>query len=111
MKAAAFKKQNEVGIIDAPVPKAGAGEVVLKVHNCGICGSDLHAVQLGTLRPDCIMGHEFCGEIHEIGEGVRGFQVGERVASLPWITCGECEACARGAEPGSRRELDGGRPR
>lgn len=96
MKAAAYKKQNEVGVIDASVPKAGAGEVVLKVHNCGICGSDLHAVQLGTLRGECIMGHEFCGEIHEIGAGVRGFQVGERVASLPWITCGECEACARG---------------
>ncbi|HVN28111.1 MAG TPA: alcohol dehydrogenase catalytic domain-containing protein [Candidatus Binataceae bacterium] len=96
MKAAAFQKQNEVGVIDAPVPKAGAGEVVLKVHNCGICGSDLHAVQFGTLRPGCIMGHEFCGEVHEVGAGVRGFEVGQRVASLPWITCGECDACARG---------------
>lgn len=96
MKAAAYQKQNEVGIIDAPVPKPSAGEVVLKVHNCGICGSDLHAVQLGTLRAGCIMGHEFCGEIHEVGAGVRGYEVGERVASLPWMTCGECEACARG---------------
>ncbi len=96
MKAAAFKKQNEVGIIDAAEPTAGLGQVVLKVHNCGICGSDVHAVQFGTLRPDCIMGHEFCGEIHALGQGVRGFEVGERVASLPWITCGECDACARG---------------
>jgi threonine dehydrogenase-like Zn-dependent dehydrogenase len=96
MKAAAFQKQNLVGVIDAPMPKAGAGEVVLKVHNCGICGSDLHAVQLGTLRAGSIMGHEFCGEVHEVGAGVRGFAVGERVASLPWITCGECDPCARG---------------
>ena len=88
MKAAAYKKQNEVGVIEAPVPSAGPGQVVLKVHNCGICGSDLHAVQFGTLRADCIMGHEFCGEVHEVGQGVRGFTVGERVASLPWITCG-----------------------
>lgn len=96
MKAGAFKKINEVVIIDVPEPKAGPGEVVVKVHDCGICGSDLHAVQFGTLRPDCILGHEFCGEVHEVGPGVHGFQVGERVASLPWITCGECEACARG---------------
>jgi (R,R)-butanediol dehydrogenase/meso-butanediol dehydrogenase/diacetyl reductase len=96
MRAGVFKQKNQVGVIDAPMPKAGQGEVVLKVHNCGICGSDLHAVQFGTLRPDCIMGHEFCGEIHEVGAGVRGFAVGERVASLPWITCGECEACGRG---------------
>jgi (R,R)-butanediol dehydrogenase/meso-butanediol dehydrogenase/diacetyl reductase len=96
MRAGAFKQQNVVSIIDAPVPKAGPGEVVLKVHNCGICGSDLHAVQMGTLRPNSILGHEFCGEVHEVGAGVRGFEVGQRVASLPWITCGECEACARG---------------
>jgi (R,R)-butanediol dehydrogenase/meso-butanediol dehydrogenase/diacetyl reductase len=96
MRAGAFKQQNVVSIIDAPVPKAGPGEVVLKVHNCGICGSDLHAVQFGTMRPGSILGHEFCGEIHEIGSGVRGFEVGQRVASLPWITCGECEPCLRG---------------
>jgi (R,R)-butanediol dehydrogenase/meso-butanediol dehydrogenase/diacetyl reductase len=51
---------------------------------------------MGTLRPNSILGHEFCGEVHEVGAGVRGFEVGQRVASLPWITCGECEACARG---------------
>jgi (R,R)-butanediol dehydrogenase/meso-butanediol dehydrogenase/diacetyl reductase len=96
MRAAAFKRLNEVGIIEAPEPKAGPGQVVLKVHNCGICGTDLHSVQFGTLRSDSIMGHEFCGEVHELGPGVRGFRVGERVVSLPWITCGECEACARG---------------
>src|SRR5579872_4842519 len=96
MKAAAFKKQDEVGIIDAPMPRAGAGEVILKIHDCGICGSDLHVVQFGTIRPESILGHEFCGEITEVGVGVRGFHVGERVAALPWITCGECEACFRG---------------
>ncbi len=96
MRAGAFKQQNVVNIIDAAVPEAGPGEVVLKVHNCGICGSDLHAVQFGTLRPGSILGHEFCGEIHEVGSGVRGFEVGQRVASLPWITCGECEPCSRG---------------
>jgi 2-desacetyl-2-hydroxyethyl bacteriochlorophyllide A dehydrogenase len=83
-------------VLDAPMPKAAPGQVVIKVHDCGICGSDLHAVQLGNIRADSIIGHEFSGEIHEVGAGVVGFRTGERVASLPWITCGECESCARG---------------
>jgi threonine dehydrogenase-like Zn-dependent dehydrogenase len=81
MKAAAFRRQNEMAVIDAPEPTAGAGQVVLKVHDCGICGSDLHACQYGMGMPaGSIMGHEFCGEISEIGAGVSGFKVGERVA-------------------------------
>ena len=99
MKAAAFKRQNEMGLIDAPIPKAGAGEVVLKVHNCGICGSDLHACQYGFgMPPDSIMGHEFCGEICELGSGVRNYTIGQRVAALPFAMCGECERCKRGME-------------
>lgn len=99
MKAAAFKKQNEMAVIDAPKPSANAGEVVLKVHNCGICGSDLHACQYGFgMRPDAIMGHEFCGEIAEIGSGVRGYELGQRVCALPFVMCGECDRCKRGME-------------
>ena len=99
MKAAIFKKQNEMAVEDVPKPKAGAGEVVLKVHTCGICGSDLHAVQYGMgLPPNTVMGHEFCGEIHEIGSGVRGYEIGERVTSLPYISCGECQQCRSGHE-------------
>jgi (R,R)-butanediol dehydrogenase / meso-butanediol dehydrogenase / diacetyl reductase len=97
MKAAAFKAQNQMAVIDVPTPHAGAGEVVLKVHNCGICGSDLHAVQYGMgMPPDTVMGHEFSGEIFEIGAGVSGYRLGQRVTSLPYIACGECEACRLG---------------
>ena len=96
MKAAAFKQQNEMTIIEVPEPHAGPGEVVLKVHNCGICGSDLHACQYGMgLPPNTVMGHEFCGEIFELGQGVRGFKIGDRVTALPFISCGECEECRR----------------
>ena len=96
MKAAVFKRQNQMAVIEVPNPHPGAGEVVLKVHNCGICGSDLHAVQYGVGLPqDTVMGHEFCGEIHELGSGVEGFKLGERVTSLPFISCGECDACLR----------------
>jgi (R,R)-butanediol dehydrogenase/meso-butanediol dehydrogenase/diacetyl reductase len=88
-----------MAVIDAPKPRAGAGEVVLKVHDCGICGSDLHACQYGFgMPPGSIMGHEFCGEVYEVGAGVRGYEVGERVAALPFVMCGECERCKRGLE-------------
>src|SRR5579885_304968 len=96
MKAAAFKEQNRMAVIEVPQPHPGPGEVVLKVHNCGICGSDLHAGQYGIGLPaGTVMGHEFCGEVFELGPGVRGFRVGERVTSLPFISCGDCEACRR----------------
>jgi (R,R)-butanediol dehydrogenase/meso-butanediol dehydrogenase/diacetyl reductase len=96
MKAAVFKKKDEMAVIDLPAPVAGAGEVVLKVHNCGICGSDLHAVQYGLgMAPDTVMGHEFCGEIHSLGAGVNGYRVGDRVTSLPRTSCGVCDWCER----------------
>ncbi|HKV54965.1 MAG TPA: alcohol dehydrogenase catalytic domain-containing protein, partial [Candidatus Binataceae bacterium] len=99
MKAAAFRRQNEMEVIQAPEPVAGPGQVVLKVHNCGICGSDLHACQYGFgMPPGSIMGHEFCGEVREIGSGVSGFAIGARVAALPFENCGECERCKRGMQ-------------
>ena len=99
MKAAAFKRHNEMGIVEVAKPKAGPGEVVLKVHDCGICGSDLHACQYGMgLRPDSIMGHEFCGEVHEIGSGRDRLKEGQRVAGLPFISCGTCDRCQRGMQ-------------
>jgi threonine dehydrogenase-like Zn-dependent dehydrogenase len=71
--------------------------VLLKVHDCGICGSDLHAVQLGLgLKPDCVLGHEFCGEIAAVGDQVSGFGTGERVTALPFVSCGTCRHCLRG---------------
>ena len=96
MRAAVFKKQDEMAVIDVPVPVAGAGEVVLKVHDCGICGSDLHAVQYGLgMAPDTVMGHEFCGEIHALGPGVNTYHIGDRVTSLPRTSCGVCDWCRR----------------
>jgi (R,R)-butanediol dehydrogenase/meso-butanediol dehydrogenase/diacetyl reductase len=99
MKVAVYKRPNEMAVMDAPKPRAAAGEVVLKVHACGICGSDLHAVQYGLgMKPDTIMGHEFCGEVHEVGAGVSDYRVGDRVAALPFVVCGTCDRCQRGME-------------
>jgi 2-desacetyl-2-hydroxyethyl bacteriochlorophyllide A dehydrogenase len=108
MKAAVCREQNRLVVEDVAKPAAGPGQVILKVHACGICGSDLHAAQYGFTKPGesgsnyalsaigNVMGHEFCGEIADIGPGVDGFRVGERVTSLPFLMCGECPACRRG---------------
>lgn len=97
MKAAVYKRRNEMAVIDVPRPTAGPGEVVLKVHDCGICGSDLHAVQFGFgMPPDSVMDHEFSGEVVELGAGVAGYAIGDRVTSLPYIGCGTCAQCAAG---------------
>jgi (R,R)-butanediol dehydrogenase/meso-butanediol dehydrogenase/diacetyl reductase len=73
------------------------GEILLRVRDCGICGSDLHAAKFGIGMPaDAIMGHEFAGEIAGLGEGVEGWKLGERVVSLPYMSCGTCESCRRG---------------
>ena len=83
MKAAVYKKPNEMAVVEVPQPVAGPGEVVVKVHDCGICGSDLHAVQYGFgMPPDSVMGHEFCGEIVELGPEVGGYAIGDRVTAL-----------------------------
>jgi (R,R)-butanediol dehydrogenase/meso-butanediol dehydrogenase/diacetyl reductase len=96
MRAAVFRKKDEMAVIDMPDPVASAGEVILKVHDCGICGSDLHAVQYGIgMPPDTVMGHEFCGEIFSVGPGVDGYRLGDRVTSLPRISCGVCDWCER----------------
>src|ERR1700730_13072775 len=96
MKVALYKKPNEMAVGQAPEPKAGPGEVVLKVHNCGICGSDLHAVQYGIGMPtDTVMGHALCGEIHSLGAGVNGYQLGDRDTALPYFSCGVCTWCER----------------
>ena len=75
-------------------PAPGRGEVLIRVGACGVCGSDVPRVfEKGTYHFPCIPGHEFAGEVAELGEGVTGFAEGDRVAVFPLIPCGECDAC------------------
>lgn len=79
-------------------PKKSPGEVVLKVGASSICGSDLHGF-LGKSDkrvPPLVMGHEFTGEVVEVGPGVTELTTGDRVTVNPIISCGRCEACQRG---------------
>ncbi len=97
MRAVVWKEPGVLQVESVPDAVPEAGEVVLRVHACGICGSDLHAAKGGMgLPPDCIMGHEFSGEIAALGDGVDGWALGERVVALPYMSCGTCPACLAG---------------
>ena len=88
-------------IREVPVPVCGSGELLLRVLRAGVCGTDLHIVEWdrwsqGRLKPPVTLGHEFVGEIIEIGEGVEGFAVADRVACESHIICHHCLACRTG---------------
>jgi len=98
MKAAVWYGGKEIKIEDVPVPKIKDDEVLVKVKAVSICGSDLHAY-LGVSKrriPPLVMGHEFSGEIAELGSSVTNIQVGERVVIEPVLSCGTCQPCRRG---------------
>lgn len=95
MKAAIYPGEGKpITIEDLPDPRPGPGEVVIKVHRCGICGTDLSFTR-GTMFDfgKGQFGHEYAGEIIEVGPDVSGFRVGERIAVLPSVACGECPSC------------------
>ncbi|UCE87022.1 MAG: alcohol dehydrogenase catalytic domain-containing protein, partial [Deltaproteobacteria bacterium] len=99
MRAAVFHEPGQpLSIEEVPDPAPGPGDLVLRVRGCGICGSDLHIADLpGALPAGSVMGHEFSGEVAEVGAAVRGrFRAGERVCALPFIACGTCEHCLSG---------------
>lgn len=96
MKAAIYPGEGKPVIIeDLPDPEPQPGEVVIKVHRCGICGTDLSFTQGGIFDfgTNVQFGHEYAGEIIEVASDVTDFRIGDRVAVLPSIACGECEAC------------------
>ena len=78
---------------------AEPGEVVVKVADCGICATDLHALRYPDVfktGPGTVLGHEFSGEVAELTAGVEGWAPGDRVVAMPFLTCGACQECAAG---------------
>lgn len=98
MRAAVFKEMGKPLFIEAvPDPVCGPHDVILKVKNCGICGSDLHMTEPTSTMPlalGSVMGHEFAGEVMEVGKAVGHlWKSGDRVAGFPVICCGEHTPC------------------
>ncbi|MBI4832158.1 MAG: alcohol dehydrogenase catalytic domain-containing protein [Candidatus Lindowbacteria bacterium] len=96
MKAAILKDKRTLVVEEVPTPKAGPGDIILKMKYTGICGSDLHLYSTGLLPPDTIMGHECSGIVAELGDGVEGWSVGEKVGLYGALFCGKCFWCRRG---------------
>jgi L-iditol 2-dehydrogenase len=98
MKALLLSKYNHLEIAELPEPKPGRDEVLVQVAACGICGSDVHGYDGSSGRriPPIVMGHEAAGKIAAVGEGVKGFAVGDRVTFDSTIYCGVCGPCLRG---------------
>jgi (R,R)-butanediol dehydrogenase/meso-butanediol dehydrogenase/diacetyl reductase len=100
LKAAVYHHPGQaLAIENVTRPEPGASELVVKVHACGICGTDLHATHQPLESPDdgLVLGHEFVGTVEAVGEGVAGsWAVGDAVCALPFIACGSCDACQAG---------------
>lgn len=99
MRAAVFKGLGQPLVVEeVPDPQPGPTDLVVRVKSCGICGSDLHASCVPPgLPPGTVMGHEFAGEVVEVGAEVVGaWKAGDRICALPYIGCGRCAACLSG---------------
>ncbi|MEO6388369.1 MAG: alcohol dehydrogenase catalytic domain-containing protein [Croceibacterium sp.] len=99
MKAVVFQDLHQpLALETLPDPTPGAGEVVVKVARCGICGSDLHMTEdaaYGCQQGD-VLGHEFAGEVVGMGREVTGLKTGDLVSVIPLKSCGHCEHCRKG---------------
>ena len=93
MPAAVFMGLRDVTVEERPTPVPGAGEMLLEVSHCGICGSDLHFLLEWGGVEGVIEGHEYSGTVAAVGEGVDGWSVGDRAIGGPSPKCGRCEYC------------------
>ena len=98
MKALLLTAPSTFEFTEVSDPLVGPGEVGIDVQACGVCGSDIHGMdgRSGRRIPPIVMGHEAAGVISELGEGVTGWQIGDRVTFDSTEFCGECDECERG---------------
>jgi len=94
MNAAVLHAPGDLRVEKIPIPQISSGSVLVKVKNCGICGSDLPRIlHHGTYRFPTVPGHEFAGEIAEVAAGETQWNVGDRVVAAPLLPCGNCGCC------------------
>jgi threonine dehydrogenase-like Zn-dependent dehydrogenase len=97
MRANVFRGKNDIRVEEVERPRAGIGEAVIRVTLTTICGTDLHILRGEyPVKPGLVIGHEPVGVIEELGPGVIGYEVGERVLVGAITPCGQCRACLSG---------------
>jgi threonine dehydrogenase-like Zn-dependent dehydrogenase len=97
MDAAVYQSPGVVTVERRAVPAPGPGQILVAVHNCGICGSDIHQLRDGWgLKSGAVVGHEWAGTIVALGEGVDTWSIGEQVVGGPSPRCGMCRRCVEG---------------
>ena len=94
MRAVVYRGINDMRVETVPVPEIGPGELLVKVATCGICGTDLKKIHLGSHSAPRIFGHEMSGTVVKVGEGAH-FEVGERVVVHHHVPCGSCYNCRK----------------
>ena len=93
MLAAVYRGVNDVRLETVPVPQIGAGELLVRVHTCGVCGTDLKKIASGSHSAPRIFGHETSGVVAAVGAGVSKFEPGDRVVVFHHIPCRQCYYC------------------
>ena len=98
MKAVVIEKPGSMAVSRIEDPKPAAGEAVIKVDACGICGTDIHVLhgEFAPTRYPIVPGHEFCGEVVAVAKDVQNVKVGDFVAVDPSLFCGHCRQCRAG---------------
>ncbi len=97
MPALVLHAVGDLRVETVPVPEIKPGEVRVRIHACGVCGSDIPRIyQKGTYHFPTICGHEFAGTVESVAENVHDFTFGDPVAVFPLLWCGKCAACERG---------------
>jgi L-iditol 2-dehydrogenase len=93
MQAAVYRGVNDVRLETVPVPAVGRGEMLVRVHSCGVCGTDLKKIATGSHSAPRIFGHETSGTVAAVGEGVKTYRPGDRVIVFHHIPCRDCFYC------------------
>jgi len=95
MRAAVYRGVDDVRVETVPVPEIGAGELLVRIDTCGVCGTDLKKIHTGSHSAPRIFGHEMAGTVVKVGDGVTKFTVGDRVMAYHHIPCGDCYYCRK----------------
>lgn len=95
MRAAVYRGINDMRVETVPVPRIGPGELLIRISTCGVCGTDLKKIHMGSHSAPRIFGHEMAGVVAQVGAGVTGFKEGDRVMSFHHVPCGECYYCRK----------------